>query len=97
MHRGDILDARLPPGLVFLHRAGGAAIQRFQELLDTLRFLRSENGCPWDRAQTLADMTGYLLDEAYELQDAVHEDDLPACTEELGDVLFLVLSCALIL
>ena len=62
-----------------------------------MRFLRGENGCPWDRAQTLADMTGYLLDEAYELQDAVRDDDLPACTEELGDVLFLVLSCALIL
>ena len=71
-------------------------IQRTTQLLETLRFLRSDNGCPWDRKQSLADMCRYLLDEAYELQDAVRAGDRSACTDELGDVLFLVLSCILI-
>jgi tetrapyrrole methylase family protein/MazG family protein len=69
-----------------------------------LRFLRGDNGCPWDRKQTLSDMCRYLIDEAYELQDAAAqapEAGAPAPTaavaEELGDVLFLVLSCALLL
>ncbi len=77
-------------------RLGGISIERLQRLLETLRFLRSDQGCPWDRKQTLADMCRYLLDEAYELQDAVREDDRDARTDELGDVLFVLLSCALI-
>jgi len=67
------------------------------QLLDTLRHLRGEDGCPWDRKQTLADMCRYLLDETYELQDAVLDDDRAEIKAELGDVLFLVLSCNLIL
>jgi len=69
---------------------------RLQQLIETLRFLRSDKGCPWDRKQTFADMCRYLLDEAYELQDAVRERDGDACTDELGDVLFVLLSCVLI-
>lgn len=76
---------------------GGASIQRLQQLLDTLRFLRSDNGCPWDRKQSLADMCRYLLEEAYELQEAVRDGDASGCAEELGDVLFLVLSCSIML
>ncbi|MFQ5600611.1 MAG: nucleoside triphosphate pyrophosphohydrolase [Candidatus Krumholzibacteriia bacterium] len=68
-----------------------------QDLVETLRFLRSENGCPWDRQQTLADMCRYLIDEAYELQDAVRDERSAESVEELGDVLFLVLCCGLIL
>jgi MazG family protein len=66
------------------------------QLLDTLRHLRGEDGCPWDRKQTLADMCRYLLDETYELQDAIVDNDHPEILAELGDVLFLVLSCNLI-
>jgi uncharacterized protein YabN with tetrapyrrole methylase and pyrophosphatase domain len=52
---------------------GGGSIDSLARLLETLRYLRSENGCPWDREQTLADMCRYLIDEAYELQDTVRE------------------------
>jgi MazG family protein len=82
-----------------LHRKE-TAISSFPELgrlLDTLRHLRGPDGCPWDRKQTLADMCRYLLDETYELQDAIVDDDRPEIIKELGDVLFLVLSCNLIL
>lgn len=72
-------------------------IEPLQQLVETLRFLRSDRGCPWDRAQTLAAMSGYLLDEAYELQDAARDGAADACAEELGDVLFVLLSCALML
>jgi MazG family protein len=68
-----------------------------QALLETLRFLRSDQGCPWDREQSLADLCRYLIDEAYEFQDAVREGDDADSAEELGDVLFLILSCSLIL
>jgi MazG family protein len=66
-------------------------------LLETLRFLRGDQGCPWDRQQSLVDLCRYLIDEAYELQEAVGDGDDPGSAEELGDVLFLVLSCTLIL
>jgi MazG family protein len=69
-------------------------------LIDTLRYLRGENGCPWDRKQTLVDFCRYLIDEAYELQEAVLDaeavtDHAPRVHDELGDVLFVALSCAL--
>jgi len=80
----------------WLHR-GGTTIAPLQPLLETLRFLRGDQGCPWDRAQSLADFCRYLIDEAYELQDAIRDGDEQSSAEELGDVLFLVLSCSLIL
>jgi len=62
-----------------------------QELLALIRTLRAPDGCPWDRKQTKQDMAKYLLDEAYELFDALAENDLPHIREELGDLLFLTL------
>lgn len=56
----------------------------------TLRTLRGENGCPWDRARTAGEMISNLIDEAYELLQAEAEGDLGHVEEELGDVLFLV-------
>ncbi|HZM15318.1 MAG TPA: nucleoside triphosphate pyrophosphohydrolase [Candidatus Krumholzibacteria bacterium] len=76
---------------------GVGSIETLDQLLETLRFLRSEHGCPWDRAQSLEAMCTYLIDEAYELQDAAHAAQDDACAEELGDVLFLLLSVALML
>lgn len=80
-----------------LSDAGGRAIESLQQLLDTLRYLRGPNGCPWDRKQTLLDMCRYLIDETYELQDAAGHAPPGEIADELGDVLFLVLSCALML
>jgi len=56
--------------------------------------LRADDGCPWDREQTLEDVVRYVLEEARELQDAVGHDDPEAIEEELGDVLFNLLHAA---
>jgi tetrapyrrole methylase family protein/MazG family protein len=68
-----------------------------EELLRVLRQLRGENGCPWDRKQTMASLCSYVIEEAYELHDTADLEDLEATADELGDVLFMVLSCALLL
>lgn len=61
-----------------------------QPLLDIMARLRSPEGCPWDRQQTHASLKRYLLEEAYELLDAVDAGDDDALVEELGDVLLQV-------
>jgi MazG family protein len=45
------------------------------------------DGCPWDKEQTHATLRPYLLEEAYELVDAIDRDDLPGLREEIGDIL----------
>lgn len=56
----------------------------------TLRMLRSEKGCPWDREQTLDDLISYLITESYELLHAEKSGNRDGVREELGDVIFLV-------
>jgi XTP/dITP diphosphohydrolase len=53
--------------------------------------LRSPGGCPWDAEQTHASLLQYLVEECYELYDAIESGDRPALREELGDVLLQVL------
>lgn len=62
----------------------------FRELCNVIARLRSPSGCPWDRAQTLATIKPYTLEETYELLEAIDADDTPAIREELGDVLLQV-------
>lgn len=52
--------------------------------------LRGEQGCPWDREQTLESLKPYLIEEAYELLDAIDADEVALHREELGDVLLQV-------
>lgn len=52
--------------------------------------LRSPKGCPWDREQTRTSLKAYLLEEAYEVLEAIEASDPPALEEELGDLLFQV-------
>lgn len=59
-------------------------------LLAVMVKLRSPDGCPWDREQTHASLKRYLLEETYELLDAIDSDDDEAFIEELGDVLLQV-------
>ena len=73
--------------------AGGAE-KRLRELLDLIARLRSADGCPWDRSRTQADMAGYLIEEAYEVLEAIDGGKPPALKEELGDLLFQVLFLA---
>ena len=63
-------------------------------LWDLCRALRGPEGCPWDREQTLASLTPYVVEETYEILDSVSRDDLPAVNEELGDLLFLLIFLA---
>jgi tetrapyrrole methylase family protein/MazG family protein len=50
--------------------------------------LRGENGCPWDKKQTPDTMARYLVEEVYELVDAIISKDATAVCEEAGDVYF---------
>ena len=63
------------------------SIENLQKLISALR---SEQGCPWDRKQTPSTLTVYLIEEIFELVEAVETDDTDAIREELGDVLFQV-------
>lgn len=60
-------------------------------ILNLIKLLRSENGCPWDKKQTPDSMITCLLDEAYELQDAIKSGDSTLVLDEAGDVLFQLL------
>ena len=61
---------------------------RFQQLVEIMRTLRSEHGCAWDRQQTLKTLRPFVLQETYELLDALDRDDHDALEHELGDFLF---------
>jgi len=66
-------------------------IEEIAALRKTLRILRGENGCPWDREQTIDDMIFYMIDESYELLQAANENELEKMEEELGDVFFIII------
>lgn len=61
------------------------------DFISLITFLRSEDGCPWDRVQTHESIRRNLLEEAYELCEALDENDSVHMKEELGDVLMQVL------
>lgn len=63
----------------------------FLELCQTIAKLRSPEGCPWDREQTLASIKPYTLEETYELLEAIDAGNNEWIAEELGDVLLQVL------
>ncbi|MCX7992019.1 MAG: nucleoside triphosphate pyrophosphohydrolase, partial [Proteobacteria bacterium] len=69
----------------------------FQEVINTIEYLRSEEGCPWDRAQTMESYKKYILEEVYELFDAIEKNNLKDISEELGDLLLNILLMATIL
>lgn len=63
----------------------------YMQLLDIIAQLRSEHGCPWDRAQTHESMISCLRDECEEVVEAIGLGDDENLCEELGDVLLQVL------
>lgn len=63
----------------------------FITLRRVIATLRGPNGCPWDRKQTHESLKKYLLEEAYELLDAIDQQDDENMVEELGDVLLQVM------
>jgi MazG family protein len=61
--------------------------QKFTELIRIMARLRAPDGCPWDRKQTFDTIKAYLLEEAYEVMDAIDARDWNALQEELGDLM----------
>ncbi|MGB0646921.1 MAG: nucleoside triphosphate pyrophosphohydrolase [Bradymonadia bacterium] len=66
------------------------ALDSFKQLEKTMQTLRSESGCPWDRAQTLESLKPFLIEEAYEVLDAIDSNNVEEHLEELGDLLFQI-------
>ena len=59
----------------------------FDDLVKLMTTLRGPGGCPWDRKQTLPDLKPYVIEEAYEVVDAIDRNDRSALLEEIGDFL----------
>lgn len=59
----------------------------FEDLVSLMTRLRGPGGCPWDSKQTLPDLKPYIIEEAYEVVDAIDRDDRAALLEEVGDML----------
>jgi XTP/dITP diphosphohydrolase len=78
-HAEEVIETPEPPGAALLEAVG------------VMDLLRSPGGCPWDAEQTHESLLQYLVEECYELYQAVEDADRPALREELGDVLLQVL------
>ena len=65
-------------------------MSEFKRLVDIMARLRAPDGCPWDREQNHETLKPYLIEEAYEVLDAIDDEDPKGLTEELGDVLLQV-------
>jgi len=61
---------------------------RFDRLVEIMRTLRSADGCPWDREQTQASLRPFVLEETYEVLEAIESGSPAQLCEELGDFLF---------
>jgi len=66
-------------------------IYSIDDIIDTMRILRSDKGCPWDRVQTHESLRDCVIEEAYEVVDAIDKGDIDGIVEELGDLLFQVI------
>ncbi|MFB8790225.1 MAG: nucleoside triphosphate pyrophosphohydrolase [Potamolinea sp.] len=68
-----------------------SALEALQQLIEVVAKLRSpDGGCPWDLAQTPETLTPYVIEEAYEVVDAIKSGEKKAIAEELGDLLLQV-------
>lgn len=66
----------------------------FDDLLKIMGTLRSEKGCPWDREQTMESLKPFIVEETYEVLEAIDKKNPEAIKEELGDLLFqIVFQC----
>ena len=66
----------------------------FQEILDLIRTLRGDGGCPWDRKQTVESLTKYVRQEFQELSEALNAKAPEQIQEEMGDLIFLLVFLA---
>jgi tetrapyrrole methylase family protein/MazG family protein len=65
-------------------------VENFKKLIDIMAKLRSADGCAWDKVQTHETLKPYLIEESYEVIEAIDEKDPAKLKEELGDVLMQV-------
>jgi tetrapyrrole methylase family protein/MazG family protein/ATP diphosphatase len=72
-------------------KSGNAHLEDLKELVRTLR---GPGGCPWDRAQKISDIKQYLLEECYEVLDAIDGSPPQKLKEELGDLMFQIVFIA---
>ncbi len=61
-----------------------------QDLVELCDYLRSPEGCPWDREQTLKTLRTFMIEEAYEVVEAINANDFDELKEELGDLLYQI-------
>ncbi len=66
------------------------SVYGIEDLLNIMKLLRSEDGCPWDREQTHSSIKSSLIEETYEVIEAINKNDSELLCEELGDVLLQV-------
>lgn len=59
----------------------------FDDLVTLMTRLRGPGGCPWDREQTLSSLKAFIIEESYEVVDAIDRDDRASLLEEVGDLL----------
>src|SRR6266852_2893079 len=64
--------------------------ENFLQLVELMRRLRAPDGCPWDREQNFETIKPYMLEEAYEVAEAIDDRNFPHLCEELGDLLLQV-------
>ncbi|MEU6232577.1 MazG family protein [Kitasatospora sp. NPDC047058] len=83
-HAGEVPEIEVLPGSYDLPGA------RLLDLASVMDRLRSPGGCPWDAEQTHASLVKYLVEESFELVEAIEEGDRETLREELGDVLLQV-------
>lgn len=76
--------------LVFAKERADLLAEKMQRLAAVMARLREEGGCPWDRAQDHKTLKPYLIEEAYEVLEAIDEDRPDKLREELGDLLLQV-------
>ncbi len=75
---------------MMLYVPGAHPLGSFERLQETMAHLRSPEGCPWDREQTHESLRPYLIEEAYEVLEALDAGDVLELKEELGDLLLQV-------
>ena len=76
---------------VFVPKVVDSKVSSVSDIIHIMEVLRSDEGCPWDREQTHKSLRKYLLEETYELLDAIDKEDIDNIIEELGDVLLQII------
>ncbi|MGI9534333.1 MAG: nucleoside triphosphate pyrophosphohydrolase [Thermodesulfobacteriota bacterium] len=64
--------------------------KKFEDLVELTKYLRGPNGCPWDKEQDLLSLRSYIIEEAYEVIQAIESGDKDEMIEEFGDLLHQV-------